>query len=162
MEPSLSYEREHRSWSLETRSWKPRREGTIDGKPTTRKTPSKTTNSDPTHGDAISSISWNLRKNRSSQYWPDHPTRLWGTTAQLRNHKSDLQQIPDNLTGEEGEEGQEHRAESFLVMVRSTAHRKGKRKCIDGDGSRLKYRERIKKQNFEKNKIHFWRWNRKS
>ena len=68
VEPSLSYEREHRSWSLKTISWKQRRAGNIDGKPITRKTPSKTTNSEPTHGDAIPNISWNLRKNMSSQY----------------------------------------------------------------------------------------------
>ena len=45
----------------------------------------------------------------------------WETTAQMGTHKSDLQQISDNLTGEEGEEEQEHKNESFLVMVGSTA-----------------------------------------
>ena len=41
-------------------------------------------------------------------------------------HKPDLQQISDNLTGEECEEEQENEGESFLVMVRSAAHRKDK------------------------------------
>ena len=51
----------------------------------------------------------------------------WETTAQMGIHKPDLQQISDNLIGEEGEEEQKHECESFLVMVRSNAHQKDKR-----------------------------------
>ncbi|WZZ89981.1 hypothetical protein YC2023_118560 [Brassica napus] len=56
---------------------------------------------------------------------------LTGTTynavrinRKLKIHKPDLQQIPYNLTGEEGEEEQEKNVSLFLVMVRSTAHQK--------------------------------------
>ena len=37
----------------------------------------------------------------------------WETTTQLGTHKPNLQQIPDNLTGQEGEEEQERRGELF-------------------------------------------------
>ena len=57
---------------------------------------------------------------------------LTGTTynalrinRKLKTHKPDLQQIPYNLTGEEGKEEQEKNVNLFSVMVRSTAHQKG-------------------------------------
>jgi len=50
------------------------------------------------------------------------PTTPGETIAQLGTHKSDLQQIPYNLTGEEGKEEQEKEVSLFPVMVRSTAH----------------------------------------
>ena len=79
---------------------------------TTRKTTSLTTNSDLTQGDAVSNISQNLKKKRSVHYWQEQPTTPWETTAQLGTPKPDVQQIPNNLTGEEGEEEEEHEDES--------------------------------------------------
>ena len=49
----------------------------------------------------------------------------------MGTHKPDLQQIPDNLTGEENEEEQKHEGESFFGDSENIAHRlhqKGKRK----------------------------------
>ncbi|CDY32326.1 hypothetical protein HID58_044075 [Brassica napus] len=46
------------------------------------------------------------------------------STEKLKTHKPDLQQIPYNLTGEEGKEEQEKDVSLFPVMVRSTAHQK--------------------------------------
>ena len=108
-----------------TRSWKPRRAKTIDGKPTTRNKTSKTTKLWPNQGDAIPNISWNLKKKMSNQYWLEQPTIPWESTEQLKTQKSDLQQIPYNLTGEESKEKQEKEVSLFPVMVRSTAHQKG-------------------------------------
>ena len=54
-------------------------------------------NYDSTQEDAVPNISWNLRKKRSNQYWLEQPTTPQETTAQLKPHKPDLQQIPDNL-----------------------------------------------------------------
>ena len=90
--------------SPKTRSWKPRQTRTIDGKPTTRKTTSKTTKIWPNPRRCSSNINRNLRKKKSNQYWSEKPTTLWETTTQLGTHKFDLQQILYNLTDEEGEE----------------------------------------------------------
>ena len=79
------------AYTPKTRSWKPRRTLTIDGKLTTRKTTSKTTKLWPNQGDAVPNISRNLRKKRSSQYCLEHPKILWKSTAQLKTHKPDLQ-----------------------------------------------------------------------
>ena len=49
----------------------------------------------------------------------------------METHKPDLQQILDNLTGEESEEEQKHKGEFFSGDSENTAHRlhqKGKRK----------------------------------
>ena len=103
-----------------TRSWKARWAKTIDGKPTTRNTTSKTTKIWPNQGYAVPNISWNLRKKRSSQYWLEQPTMPWESTEQLKTHKPDLQQIPYNLTGEEDKEKQEKEVSLFVA-----AHQKG-------------------------------------
>ena len=46
----------------------------------------------------------------------------------MGTHKVDLRKILYNLTDKEGKEEQEHEVSLFPVMVRSTAHKKGKRK----------------------------------
>ena len=145
-----------------TRSWKPRRAKTIDGKPTTRNKTSKTTKLWPNQGDAIPNISWNLKKKMSNQYWLEQPTIPWESTEQLKTQKSHLQQIPYNLTGEESKEKQEKEVSLFPVMVRSTAHQKGNelhRRWL----LKSKYGKRTKnilKVLILKNIIQFWRWNR--
>ena len=54
-------------------SWKPRREGIINGKPATRKTTLKMTKLDPTQGDVVPNKSRNLKKRR----------KMWGRTRAL-------------------------------------------------------------------------------
>ena len=54
--------------SPNTRSLKPRRVRTNDDKRTTRKTTSKTTNSNPKKREGVLNVSQNLKKKRSSQY----------------------------------------------------------------------------------------------
>ena len=147
-----------------TRSWKPKRAETIDGKPTTRNTKSKTNKLWPNQGDAVPNISWNLRKKRSSQYWLEQPTMPWESTEQLKTHKPDLQQVPYSLTGEEGKEEQEKEVSLFPVMVRSTAHQKcneihrrwGLKFKIWGEGK--KHLKNYNFQKYEKNIIQFWRF----
>ena len=100
-------------WSPKTRSWKQDEEGLSTVSQQRGRQHQRRLNYDPTQGNVASNIGRNLRKKRSSQYWSEQPTTLWETNTQLGTHKLDLQQIPDNLTGEEGEEKQKHIGEYF-------------------------------------------------
>ena len=60
----------------------------------------------------------------SNQYWLEQPTISWDSTEQLKTQKSDLQQIPYNLSSEESKEKQVKEVSLFPMMVRSTAHQK--------------------------------------
>ena len=126
-----------------TRIWKPKRAETIDGKPTTRNTKSKTNKLWPNQGDAVPNISWNLRKKRSNQYWLEQPTMPWEATEQLKTHKPDLQQIPYNLIGEEGKKNK-RKMWVFFRWWWEAPHTRNVTKYIDGEGSSLKYGERAK------------------
>lgn len=116
--------------SPKTRSWKPRRAETIDGKSTRgrqhRRQHQRQLNSDPTQQDVVPKISQNLKKKRTNidqnnLQHSEKQTHNWEFVSMIYNKYQIISQEMNVR------KNKNTKVSLFSVMARSTAHRKGKR-----------------------------------